>query len=643
MEETAKKTLVLVIQPTVIQHLGIKMYQKAVDVIAELVANAWDADAETVNIDIDVTNRRISVSDTGCGMTHEGCQKSFLQVGRDRRKVQKTDKTPKGRPVLGRKGIGKFAGFGIAKKIAVDTTSEETGEQTVFELDIELLENGAAGDDMAPRPVTVTKWRPDAGKEKHGTIIVLQDVKVELDPDRIGTFSKELSRRFLLSSAVGFSITVNSQPLPDCFMEEKEFLFPKDFTDDERLRFDVESVDKDAWGLTKINDFPVRWRVGLQEHTIKDEELRGIAIFARGKLAQRPFFFDHTGGASGQHAFEYMTGQVVMDFIDEGSMDLIATERQRINLQLPEAKPIKEWGIRLVKEIGAIWKARRSEKRMKDLDDKLVDFSKRLSCLPSHERKVVRSVMEKMASFERLGQARFHDWCNQILTAWEGGRLKELISQLAAADDLDETKFVELLTEADVLTSLQIAESIKTKLFALNELKQKIKGGEGENQIRDFIYQRPWIIHPKWEQFKKESYLDTILAAAGAKELRDEVFHGRVDMVLGAGNTLLLIEFMKPGLKLDGDHVTRLQRYVFDIRTQLAKSSGTRRHVDEAYVIAEVTPDEYICEQIKEIETTKRIYFKTWDILLADSLAEYREHLALLKSRNPDDPRIQVL
>ena len=44
------RELILKIQPRVIGHLGIKMYQKPVDVIAEFIANAWDADAEKVDV-----------------------------------------------------------------------------------------------------------------------------------------------------------------------------------------------------------------------------------------------------------------------------------------------------------------------------------------------------------------------------------------------------------------------------------------------------------------------------------------------------------------------------------------------------------------------------------------------------------------
>ena len=110
----ATKELKLIIQPKVIDHLGIKMYQKPVDVISEFVANAWDADSEVVEIKIE--NNVIKIIDRGIGMTFKQCQDFFLTVGRDRRKeLAKEVSEEKKRPILGRKGIGKFSGFGIAK------------------------------------------------------------------------------------------------------------------------------------------------------------------------------------------------------------------------------------------------------------------------------------------------------------------------------------------------------------------------------------------------------------------------------------------------------------------------------------------------------------------------------------------------
>jgi HSP90 family molecular chaperone len=111
-----------------IDALGIQMYQKPAAAIAELIANAWDADAQAVAVTLPAQlggSAEIVVSDNGGGMTFEQCQSHFLKVGRNRRQSD-GDKSSKGRPVLGRKGIGKFAGFGIATRIIVDTTSGES-------------------------------------------------------------------------------------------------------------------------------------------------------------------------------------------------------------------------------------------------------------------------------------------------------------------------------------------------------------------------------------------------------------------------------------------------------------------------------------------------------------------------------------
>src|SRR6266404_5456238 len=93
----------------VIDHLGIQMYQSPIAAIAELVANAWDANAEKVDIafpDVLDAAAEIVIADNGWGMTFEQCQERFLDVGRNRRGEDATEATEeKGRPVLGRKGI----------------------------------------------------------------------------------------------------------------------------------------------------------------------------------------------------------------------------------------------------------------------------------------------------------------------------------------------------------------------------------------------------------------------------------------------------------------------------------------------------------------------------------------------------------
>src|SRR5947209_16181831 len=117
-----------------IDKLGVKLYDKASAVVAELIANSYDADAENVKVKIPLSTRLaikgsdgkieergyvIEVEDDGHGMTPDEAIDEYLKVGRDRRRDGKSRSRGKLRPVMGRKGIGKLAPFGICKRIEV--------------------------------------------------------------------------------------------------------------------------------------------------------------------------------------------------------------------------------------------------------------------------------------------------------------------------------------------------------------------------------------------------------------------------------------------------------------------------------------------------------------------------------------------
>ena len=643
MGNNSAKTLKLIIRSQIIQHLGIQMYQKPADVIAELIANAWDADAENVNVLL--TDNCYDITDDGNGMTFDECQNYFLKVGRDRRSDTKTDKSSiKGRPVLGRKGIGKFAGFGIANIIEIDTISQSNGEHTCFRMDLEkIYEQDKTGTDQKIIEV-VTYFKPNKGKKvQHGTNVKLM-LKSNYPLDK-SNLSYELGRRFLLTQQYNdFKVNVDEQPIETDISSKLEYFFPRDLTDDELKKFPG-MVIRDDWAEVTFAENKIYWRIGYFENTIKEEELRGVSVFARGKLAQKPFFFDLSGGISAQNSLEYLTGQVRIDFIDTDDLDLIATERQRINLQLGVGRDIKSWGQELIKTTGSIWKARRAEARVKELEDKVGKFKDRLDKFPPSERKTVKSVLLKIANFDRLGKERFEEWCNDVLTSWETGKLRGLLEDIANSENIDSTKMLEILQEAQVLTALNIAESIKTKIVNIAELKKRVDAKDLENSIRDYIYKNPWLIHPKWESYKKETAISHIISDRGAVHLdKNGVFSGRVDLALSSGDDLLLIEFMRPGLKLDRDHLSRLNDYVSDIRVIITHETGLKiRHLSSAYVIADSrTNDMFIADKIRKY-AEDNIFVLTWDSLIAQAIKQWEEHLDILKQNNYTDSRIQAL
>jgi len=632
----------------IIDQLGIQMYQSPIAAIAELIANAWDADAETVDISLPATlsdGAEITIKDDGTGMDFSECEERYLNVGYCRRGDQAVEHSVgKNRPILGRKGIGKFAGFGIAEIVAIDTVSRETGERTVFELELNALRSGeyvTQGHEIA---VSEYEGPSEERKSKHGTCVRLKVLKLQRTPSE-SVFMRGLARRFLLHKRVAdFTVLVNDQELPESEkLVDIEFTFPEAYKDEEKPAGLV--INDDGWGEEKLEQgTTIRWRIFFYKKPIDEEELRGVSIFSHGKLAQSPFFFNLTGGLGGQHGQEYMSGQVEADYLDDLDDDLISPERQRVDFKRAESEALLQWGQERVKSLFRIWRNRRGESRIRIIEERISPFSDRLEKLPRSERKIVKKAITNLAKISALEDDEFVDLGNSILTSWEGGRLKELISELSDSDNMNDTEFIHALVETGVLTALNIAEAVKTKCDAIVGLKKHIVGRTPENPLRDYIAQNPWLVATKWDTFRKEKSVEGLLKECAATAgLDDNIYKGRIDLALSSCEHLLVIEFMRPGLNLDFDHVNRFDTYIWQIREKVETTTAGRFRRVTGYLIADgLERKTGLKRKIQEMEKSDMIA-ADWNTLLGEAVNGYREYLEILKSRAPDDARLQAL
>src|SRR5216684_5236382 len=98
----SKRPYQLRISRLTVDKLGVKLYDKASAVVAELIANSYDGDAENVDVklplgtllarknannQIEDLGYAIEVVDNGHGMTPDEVIDEYLKVGRDRRKA----------------------------------------------------------------------------------------------------------------------------------------------------------------------------------------------------------------------------------------------------------------------------------------------------------------------------------------------------------------------------------------------------------------------------------------------------------------------------------------------------------------------------------------------------------------------------
>lgn len=129
MEIKEKKELEVTVDKRHIVSIGERLYTESVELLRELVNNAYDADATEVHVEINPD--RIVVRDNGTGMDLEGLKQYFI-IGSDEKVIH--SRSPKfGRVRIGQFGIGKFASLAAASRFEVITQHKDFAARVVFD------------------------------------------------------------------------------------------------------------------------------------------------------------------------------------------------------------------------------------------------------------------------------------------------------------------------------------------------------------------------------------------------------------------------------------------------------------------------------------------------------------------------------
>lgn len=159
------------VDPRILELLGPHLYTNIYYVLAELIANAYDADAKNVYIIED--KDYIRVEDDGHGMSYsKGEINSYLNVaGMSRINEEDSLTRSQTRRKMGRKGVGKLAALSVSENVDVLTIAD--GEQSGFVLS------------RSPEEGNKLKAIPDGEVRfnyisTHGTAIVMRNPQYKL-------------------------------------------------------------------------------------------------------------------------------------------------------------------------------------------------------------------------------------------------------------------------------------------------------------------------------------------------------------------------------------------------------------------------------------------------------------------------------
>jgi len=129
MQVKEKKELEVTVDKRHIVSLGERLYTESVELLRELINNAYDADATDVHVEI--SPEKIIVRDNGSGMDSEGLKQYFI-IGSDEKILH--SRSPRlGRERIGQFGIGKFASLAAASRFEVITQHQDFAARVVFD------------------------------------------------------------------------------------------------------------------------------------------------------------------------------------------------------------------------------------------------------------------------------------------------------------------------------------------------------------------------------------------------------------------------------------------------------------------------------------------------------------------------------
>ena len=612
-----------------IDKLGVKLYDKVSAVIAELVANGYDADATRVTVEapmgkylattsqghVNDAGYKMVVADDGCGMVPEVINTHYLTVGGERRKdPQRGNKSSKyGRLVMGRKGVGKLAPFGICSTIEIITSGGEVVEGSD--------ENGNPSqgyrtahfvmqrDDILSD--TDKEYEPEVGyldglvTKRSGTRIVMSNFINRKVPDA-ETFSRQLAQRFGVKSDHWQIRLIDSNPSLDessrnmevgefqiSTMEGTRIAFNGPASEvldpSRRDAFNVkDEYGKDVPGVeagflhTDGRFYPIVGWIAYAKEPYRDELMAGVRIYCRGKIAAQTRIFNRKAGFTGEYNIRsYLVGEIHADWLDEDD-DLIQTDRRDILWSDDRGQALENWGHGIITLIG-----NRSREPLKrniwEQFQEAGNVLKRIrDAYPGDRWKAVRERTEGMARLLgqklRLEEVQDTEHVNDLveLCLMLGPHVEVSESLRSAANEADSS--IGVMTS--ILRTARVAELSSYGLIAERrvEVIERISGlldapNVNEQQLQNVLAEAPWLINPLWSPITANRSLSTLKKAfekhyfkkTGRKISLQSFIDSkkRPDFVLSSDDYgLQIIEIKGPGHTLSNNEWDRVQTYI---------------------------------------------------------------------------------
>jgi len=317
----------------VLNSLGRNLYRNFITILGEAISNSWDADADNVKIIINREKSEMLVIDDGDGMSVSDFSGKFLRIGYSKRTNGSNSR--KGRPYIGRKGIGKLALLSCANRVVIVT--KKAGEPVTggvidnSELD-EAIQDDRDHESYKLGALSSEDIKLLGGMEQ-GTIIKFVNLKGGI-VNTLENIRKAIALYFrfsLVDESFKIYVDGNEINLDDIkdLTDRTQFLWPINKSQDSliytlsTLASRTESVRFNK----NISGFIASVKKPKDLNILGTGEKVGVDLFVNGRLRERDIL-KHIQSARIPES--YMYGQIHYNDLDGDEIDRFTSSREGI-------------------------------------------------------------------------------------------------------------------------------------------------------------------------------------------------------------------------------------------------------------------------------------------------------------------------
>jgi len=604
--------LTLRYDPMTIKHLGVSLYSQLPSVLSELISNAYDADADNIDIELIemIDGKEICVRDDGHGMSFEEINEKYLMVGRNRRSENSSRTTPKKkRKVIGKKGLGKLSVFGVCTEIVVKTVKD--GLENQFSMNLHEIEK-LKGE---YHPTISSHDKKTTAKD--GTELWLKKVKRK-SPFNFDAIVKSLSKKFTIFDELKTVISLNggSQTL---LTNEMKFA-------DLEVKYEWTFPNKE-FGTEYINWSKVSGKILTPETPLRDTSMKGIYLVSRGKNVNEAEFY---GARDNDLVHNYMTGYLCIDFIDDFPEDIISTDRHSLIWEDDHAAELKKYLQSVVRKVGAEWRKKKNAEKEKSISDhggKSIERWK--GDLVPFERDLASKIIDPVLDDPTIDIDKSVSLIHGVMDQFDNQSFKEYASQLADTVPATELpKIIDLMNQWKVTEQKELSALATARIEVIAKFEELLEGNTKEvPTLHNFLKKFSWLLDPRVLEFQDEVTYSKLLKETYPDDKLDEADR-RIDFLCSnvLGGILYVIEIKRSQYVIDKKSLEQAYEYGVFLKDKYASESGFSNVV--CYVVGGKKSGEGVFRAKENTYMQSgEVFVKTYRELLEQSKVFHKEFI----------------